>query len=836
MKQIRCCLRLVLAMAFTLWRPAPAQAQSQPSTRISDGIRLPSQSIAADDTASAILLNPANLAFAPGAELRFSIIQTGDSAAIPANGYALEAALPFWILASGLRADFMVPSNGSPMPFSGANGSRRYNWIRWANAIRLGKAASIGATLAWSRSQEPSLHNLFSLSTGLTFRPASWLSAAAVVRDINSPNNGKNTSIKPSVDMATALRPLGGSRHLEIGLESSYRSDVDRWIFGANASTQIPYVGRLRGGVQLLDGFNSPQVYANAGIEVNFGNLQVGGGAVFGNAISSKGAGFYTTGSLRSFGEDPSLPSPKTVVRIRYEKTPGVRRHIRILQRLWKMARDSSVSGLVLELRAKPVPSLAHAEELVDALRLLKAAGKKVLCHLEDASARELFVCSEANRIAINPAGGVRFAGLSWRRFYLGGLLKKLGIRADFVRIGSFKSAPEQFLTGSTSPARESYKRLLGKIENIYLRQIGRGRRMSPKVAKARIAQGPFIASEAQRVGLVDQLVYEDEIPAFVRENIPGNYRIVRFRRGEKAAKQWRSNGKVAVVYLHGNMVDGRSQNIPLLGMKLAGSYTIAKALRRARQDNRIRAVVLRIETGGGSSLASDVILREAQLTAKRKPLIVSMGSRAASGGYYAAVAGQEIFANQATLTGSIGIFYGKVDISGLLGKIGIRSEAVRSAPRADAESIYRPFSEEEHRELGKKVKQFYDLFVARVAVGRQKTPARIHALGQGQVYLGAAAKGHGLVDRLGGFRQALRRAQALAGLSHDAPVVAYPVEKQSLLALALKLSGVAQSNSTVAASLLPAALLSTARALYPLTLHNAYRAQAQTEIVFTEP
>ncbi len=168
---------------------------------------------------------------------------------------------------------------------------------------------------------------------------------------------------------------------------------------------------------------------------------------------------------------------------------------------------------------------------------------------------------------------------------------------------------------------------------------------------------------------------------------------LVEDRAIPRAPDAWGHEPKVALIYLNGDMVDGESQFIPLVNIKLAGSHTIARALKRAREDESVKAVVFRIETGGGSSLAADVILREAQLTAKVKPLIVSMGTSAASGGYYASVGGREIFANPATLTGSIGIFYGKADVVGLLDKLGVRMDQYRSAPRADAESFYRPFT-----------------------------------------------------------------------------------------------------------------------------------------------
>ncbi len=283
-------------------------------------------------------------------------------------------------------------------------------------------------------------------------------------------------------------------------------------------------------------------------------------------------------------------------------------------------------------------------------------------------------------------------------------------------------------------------------------------------------------------------------------------------------------------------MVDGKSQRIPIIGARLAGSRTVAGALKQAREDPSVRAVVLRVETGGGSSLAADVILREATLTAKAKPLIVSMGSRAASGGYYASVAGQEIFANRATVTGSIGIFYGKVDVLGLLDKLGVKTVGYRTAARADAESLFRPFSEDERRELGVKVKQFYDLFIGRVAQGRKMKPADVHAIAQGRIWTGDQAQQRGLVDQIGGLRQALIRARALGGLPSDAPIVELPREPASLLEMALDLVGLSRSSANAATAWVPPPVMVLARALVPLTIYESYKPLARMELLISEP
>lgn len=824
------------ALAFTLGAITTGTlVRAQQGPRISDGVTVPWRSVSATDDASAVSVNPANVVYLPDWEARATVAYTGEDAPVPIRGYALDVAMPFWILGTGIRIDIMDPPDRAPPPFSSNGVGARFGWVRWSNAIQLGEFASFGTTFSWSHAEIPELHDFFSVNTGLTIRPNRFVSAAVVARDWNTPQSEGGFEIEPSVDLATTFRPVNGRRMLEIGLEGSYRSQDNSWVPSANLAVDIPHVGRFRTGVQMIDP-SEARVIASAGIDINLDALQVSGGPLFGNGVTLDGTGFVGGIAIRGYQDKPKIPMPSRVVRIRFESTPNVRRHIGILRALWRLADDREVDGLVLVLRANPAPSLAHAEELVDALKLFRKKGKKVLCHLEDATGRQLYVCSAADRIAMNPAGGLRFAGLSSRYLYFGGLLDKLGVKADFVRIGKHKLAPEQFTEGPSNVGRKDHQELLDNYAKIYFDQIGERNGMGVAAAKQAIAKGPFIATEARDNKLVDQLVYEDEIDRYAKEVWGRSVRVRDLEIPDKPDEYWRSPPKVAVVFLHGNMVDGKSRDIPLVGIKLAGSYTIARSLKKAREDKTVKAVVFRIETGGGSSLASDVILREAMLTAKAKPLIVSMGGRAASGGYYASVAGNEIFANRATVTGSIGIFYGKVDVVGLLDKLGVKTHSIRTAPRADAESFFRPFTDSERKELGKKVKQFYDLFIGRVAEGRKMTPEEVHAVAQGKVWTGEQGHKHGLVDKVGGFRQALERARVLGKLPDDAPIIALPKRDRGLLDIVLDLVGVPRFGQDATIGWVPPPLTEMVQALLPFMIYESGRPLALLEAMFVEP
>lgn len=806
----------------------PAGARAEPPISLSDPLPTPGKALASDDDASAIALNPANLPFLPAPEARYLFTWTNDEADLPARGHTLEAAAPLFFLGGGLRVELHDPPIDAPAPFT-----RPYQWVRFGAGGRIDEWLGLGASLGWSISEDKRVDGQFGMTAGFTLRPYEWLSFSGVARDFNVPTSRDDvTTSFRAWETGVTLRPILGRRDFELGFEGKFYDQLGEGSTRAVLGVDLPYIGRLRGDVRLVEmDFDNPKFVATAGLDVNYGPAQASGGAIFGNGTGYDATGFYAGAALRMYRE-PGIPlMPKRVARIDIDETPGTRGHFHLLRKLWRLADNDEVEGVLFVMHDEPASSLAHAEELGDAIRMLRARGKKVACHLEDAGGKALFTCSQADRIAINPAGGLRYSGLSSRYFYFGGTLDKLGVKSDFVRIGAHKSAAEQLtMKGATEVSAADHQDLVDRNEEVFLHDVGGGRRIPARALKETLAKGPFLASEARSAKLVDELVYPDEIGRFMQEVMGGPAQIVKSLPFSEAPKRWTRDKKVAVIYLAGDMVDGESQTIPLINIRLAGSRTIAGALKKARDDDSIKAVVFRIETGGGSSLAADVILREAQLLAKKKPLIVSMGSVAASGGYYVSVGGGSIYALRTTLTGSIGIFYGKIDVTGLMDKLGVGSDAYRSSPRADVESFFRPFSDDERVELTRKVKQFYDLFVGRVAEGRHMKPEEVDAIGRGHVWSGAQAKERRLVDKIGGMREALEEARSLADLPEDTLIVELPEEDDSLLGFLLKLVGLSV-QAQGPQMFIPPPLLDVARALAPFTIYDGTQPLARAEI-----
>ncbi|MBV9946991.1 MAG: signal peptide peptidase SppA, partial [Myxococcales bacterium] len=804
-----------------------ASSRAEPLPTSAEHVATPGRSVASDDTADAVVLNPANLAFLPGPELRWTWLRCPNEAVKVGCGHAWEAATPLpFGFGTALRVDLVQPPWGGPdvgvgFPYRDFD----YVWLTWGLAAQLGGTASFGFSLERAYSQNAYIDGLFGVSAAVSWRPDPHFGLAAVARDFNRPS----TTILPSPSgdglpildgryaLALAFRPTG-RRGVDVGLEVQYWRGSDQWTPRGTLGVDVPEVGRLFAGVEVahLPNDSRRSVVGSAGLELHFGHLGAGGGALFGDGLGSRSTvAEYVTASITGYTQ-PGLPRLPRALSLRLESTPSTREHVALLRKLWRLARDPSVEALTLVLRAEPASSFAHAEELADALRLLRAHHKKVLCSFEDAGARSLYVCANADRIVVSPGGGVRYAGLAAQYMYLKRLLDNLGVRAEFVRIGPHKTAPEQFTNEHAGPVAEAdHLDILGQQEAVFVRNLSFYRHLDEARIRAETRKGPFVAVEAQQAGFVDGFAFDDELERATEELVGHRVAYAKYEDETAAPRAFGPVPKVAVLYLEGDIVDGRSQHIPILDTRLVGSYTMADTIQQLRDDPTVRAVVLRIESPGGSSLASDVMWRELVLLGRKKPLVVSMGTVAASGGYYVASASRDIYALPLTITGSIGVFYGKADLSGLLGRIGVTVDTYKTAPRADAESLFRGFTADEERELHHKVEQFYDTFLDRVVTGRGMNKEKVDAVGRGRVWTGQQALEHGLIDHLGGIREALEAARAAAHLPADAPIAEYPRESETLLEMALHAVSLEGTPQT-AAAVLPPAVRDLARALAP--------------------
>ena len=455
-------------------------------------------------------------------------------------------------------------------------------------------------------------------------------------------------------------------------------------------------------------------------------------------------------------------------------------------------------SGLSLEYWGK-------VQELRAAIQDFRSSGKKVVAFLEYGSDREYYLASAADQVFLLPTAPLDLTGVASYQLFLRGTLEKLGIEPDFLRIGEFKTAPNQLTERRMTPAhREMMESLTRSMYDQLVRGIAESRRKTDAEIRQLIDQGPFTAEEALRAGLVDDLAYEDQLDDRIPE-LAGSLdedRRVEARDYERVRPQsigFRPRARIAVLYAVGAIVSGKSTFDPLSGAAI-GSDTLVEQIRRIRDDESIDAIVLRVDSPGGSAVASDVIWRELMVTREEnpsRPLVTSMSDLAASGGYYIAMAGQAIVAQPGTLTGSIGIYGGKLALGGAVAKLGVSTEKVTVGANADLYSPFETFTPAQREQVFRFMESFYTNFIEKAATARGMTPAQIDAVAQGRVWTGEQAREQGLVDALGGLDAAVALAKTRAGIPADADVelVMYPPRLTLYEALTQQMTGGGQAS-----------------------------------------
>ncbi|MFF4196246.1 signal peptide peptidase SppA [Nonomuraea sp. NPDC001831] len=455
-----------------------------------------------------------------------------------------------------------------------------------------------------------------------------------------------------------------------------------------------------------------------------------------------------------------------------------------VLSGLRRAARDSRVKALVVKLGGNPM-GLAMVQELREAVTRFRASGKLTVAYAEtfgefSGGTVPYYLATAFERVYLQPSGDVGLTGVAMEQRFLKGALTKLGVAVEAGQRHEYKTAVNTFTQDHmTEPHRESMTRIVESVAEQLVHGIAEGRRLDPAKVRELIDRGPFTASEAQETGLVDALAYRDEVYDEVRRATGGEAHLLfvsRYARSAAVRKLPHPMADcIALVHGSGQIRSGRSGRSPLGGGGAMGSDTISAALRAARRDEHVKAVVFRVDSPGGSYVASDTVWREVTLTRRVKPVIVSMGDLAASGGYFVSMGADVIVAQPGTLTGSIGVYGGKPVMTDLLQKIGINTELVADGVNAGMFSTARGFSPEQWDRVNGWLDRIYDDFVGKVAESRGLTRERAHELARGRVWTGADAHANGLVDELGGLEHALALARERARLADDAPVRVYP-------------------------------------------------------------
>ncbi|HEY9669360.1 MAG TPA: signal peptide peptidase SppA [Coleofasciculaceae cyanobacterium] len=459
-----------------------------------------------------------------------------------------------------------------------------------------------------------------------------------------------------------------------------------------------------------------------------------------------------------------------------------------VLESLDKARQDKRIIGILLDGSRSSTSSstgLATLKEVRAAMERFRASGKKIIAYDVDLSKQEYYLSSVADTVILNPMGSVQMNGFSSQPTFYTGALQKFGIGVQVIRVGKYKSAVEPFILTKLSPEnRQQTQTLLNALWGDFITTVGKSRKIAPAQLQAIAnSQGELMAPEARQRRLVDKVAYLDEVVADLKKLTGSDEDDKSFRQisvttyakaESKDYKKRISKNKIAVMYAEGEIVDGKGS------VQQVGGNSFSRKMRQLRKDEDVKAVVLRINSPGGSATASEEIRREVFLTRQEKPVIVSMGDYAASGGYWIATGANRIFAESNTITGSIGVFGLQFNVQKLANDNGITWDVVKTNQFADNTTISRPKTPQELAIAQKSVNRIYYQFLDKVAQARKLPIQKVAQLAQGRVWSGQDAKQLGLVDQLGGINDAISYAAKQAELGDDWQVKEYP-EVQTL-------------------------------------------------------
>ncbi len=458
-----------------------------------------------------------------------------------------------------------------------------------------------------------------------------------------------------------------------------------------------------------------------------------------------------------------------------------------ILKSIEKAKHDDRISGIYLNIEM-PQTSSATTNEIRNKLQEFKdSTDKFIIAYSEVYSQKSYYLSSVADEIYLHPEGAIEFKGLSYEGMFFKGALEKLEVEPQIIRHGKFKSAIEPFILDKMSDEnRLQVNRFLSSIWNNMKMGISRAKNISEDelntLAENLSVQSPI---DAVNFGLADALLFEDQVSDTIRKKIQiekdAEINKISLREysdvSVKTAKKKYSKDKIAVIYAQGGISSGEGDNLNI------GSVTTSKAIKDAREDKKVKAIVLRVNSPGGSALASETILREMELAKESKPVVVSMGDVAASGGYYISCKADTIVANPTTITGSIGVFGMLPNLEKMMkNKLGITTDRVKTNAYSDLGSPFRALTTNERGIIQNQVERIYDTFITNVSEGRNMTKSAVDSIGQGRVWTGEDAKELGLIDVLGGLEDAINIAAEMAGLDNyrikNLPKLKNPIEE----------------------------------------------------------
>ncbi|HZA13730.1 MAG TPA: signal peptide peptidase SppA, partial [Myxococcaceae bacterium] len=723
------------------------------------------------DEATAPLVNPAGLMQVRSAQLFY-----GHERSVARNdvidGLYLSNTL-LELLAVGVSVEWI---RNSSLPALSFPDRRKTTW-----SLALGSPSfALGAAFSFFSSEEnSSLDHASGIDLGLLIRPSRVLSIGAVVKNVNAPQL-ELASLPRSYDLGFGVRPFGDA--FTVGLD--YLLDDSSGLGGGRLSWVVQ--GAWRGlilGAGVTHGFDASP--GDLGLQLsltwnlpNFGVTYATGSA--GGGLDHTFLARISTGAYPAFGRPAARVS---MIDLTSELTRGrgaplallgvseTDAYLRLTRLLSHAERDPDLRGVVVKLEALPEVGLGRAEELRQSLMRLRRAGKTVVAFLLAGGDSEYLVATGADRILLVPQSMLLVNGLAANVSFFGGAMQKLGVQWDVARVGAYKNAPDAFTrTEMSAEQRQTINAYLDEELRHLVSAIAEARKLTPAQVQAAMREGLFTPKRAQELGLIDGIVDPAAVDETLEALMPGTHFDGRYALEARERRSWGRSRKIALVPVVGTIASGKSREDPLGFAEIAGSETVIRAVKAAEEDPDVAAIVLRIDSGGGDALASDLMYRAVLAAKKTKPVIASMGDVAASGGYYAAMGANRVFATPATVTGSIGVFVMKPAVSGLAEKLGIRQETIKRGELSTLLGFYRPWTDAERAAAQKWVDSFYDDFISEVARSRNLDKQRVDELARGRVWSGVAAKERGLVDELGTLHDAIDAAAKAGGIPAGEP------------------------------------------------------------------
>jgi protease-4 len=775
---------LILLLCANAWAQLP-----EPPTQ---GLYNPNLGVAGDVDASNVERNPAGLGYLKswsGVYLHSQFEENGNPGP-GGDGFFFASPIPYL---SAFSAGIGVQSIRPPSTWDYRDLAKLTLALSW----RPNPAFALGFNYSHLWSDKPPIQSgLDTMDLGIAVRPLNWLAAGLVVHDVPGPAPDFGAPVQRVWEPEIAVRFFSGKLELAAGARfGERRGDIDprfrlwvRPVDGVWLKTDLLWKPDVD-----LDGNHENDIRIAIGLELDLERVGLSAFGLFGTDSGKSNWHGWSLAARISGERYPAFwRGPAYLEKIELGPGSGSQRKLMaLLLRLRKLEKDHRAAGVMVVLGDLD-GGWAAAEEIRAGLLRLRHARKHVYVFMTECTTRAYYVATAGERIFQDPAGGIRLTGLHSSTFYFKGTGDLLGVQADFVKIAEYKAAPEQYTrTGSSAPARQQREALVEDVYQNLVDGIASARHVTPAQVMSWIDHGPYTAAEARKLGLVDELKAGDEVEGAIGEKLGRHVSIGEASSAPERPRTW-LRPKIAVLVVDGDITDGKSQTIPILNMKMVGLQTLVPVIAQLRSDANVKAIVVRVNSPGGSALASDLIARELERTAALKPVLCSFGDVAASGGYFIASGCSKIFAAPSTLTGSIGIFTGKFDLAGLAHKLGVNIESTERGTHAGIESLFRPYSDEERALIADKLKYYYGRFVDAVARGRKMTTAEVDAVGRGHVWSGMSAQARGLVDDFGSFADAVMEAKKQAGLDEDEPADTWLVpDEPTLLGQLAQLLGI---------------------------------------------